>query len=71
MIDQKNGATIISPISTGKLNEALAKAQSEFDNLTKDGKADYATKKGGQISYGYATLQRAVRACHKNKQRTL
>ena len=40
-----------------KLTEALAKASLEFQLIARDGQASFPTKKGGQISFRFATLE--------------
>ena len=53
---------INKPIDNSKLFEALARAQANFDQVKKSGKANIPTKSGGNYSYNFAKLSDVLAA---------
>lgn len=53
---------INKPIDNSELFEALARAQANFDQVKKSGKANIPTKSGGNYSYNFAKLSDVLTA---------
>jgi phage single-strand DNA binding protein len=53
---------INKPINNSELFEALARAQANFDQVKKSGKANIPTKSGGNYSYNFAKLSDVLAA---------
>ena len=62
----KNEMDSLKPMDTeadkGELYEALSRAQSNFDQVKKSGKANIPTKSGGNYSYSFAKLSDVLAA---------
>lgn len=57
---KNNLEDINKPIDNSELFEALARAQANFDQVKKSGKANIPTKTGGNYSYNFAKQQTAT-----------
>lgn len=59
---KNNLEDINKPIDNSELFEALARAQANFDQVKKSGKANIPTKSGGNYSYNFAKLSDVLAA---------